>query len=32
MSMLGDEQLNRVKDFVFRNGRLLERKLFECVF
>lgn len=32
MSMLSDEQVNKVKDFIFRNGRLLERKLFECFF
>jgi hypothetical protein len=30
--MLSDEQINSVKDFVFRNGRLLERRLFECFF
>jgi hypothetical protein len=32
MSIINDEQINRVKDFVFRTGRLLERKLFEYFF
>jgi hypothetical protein len=32
MSILDDEQDNKVKDFVFRNGRLLERKLYEYFF
>ena len=32
MSLVSGEQLERAKDYIFRHGRLLERKLFEFFF
>lgn len=32
MSLLSSEQLERSRRFIFEHGRLLERKLFECIF
>ena len=32
MSTLTDEQNEKIKAFIFKNGRLLERKLYEYFF
>jgi len=29
MTILSSEQVDKAEDFIFRNGRLLERQLFE---
>jgi len=32
VSLLSSDQIERSKQFIFEHGRLLERKLFECIF